>query len=638
MASWLRLRRRSLAAEVIGFVAVVCLVLIGLEGWHSWQGREQAVSEDKIETANLARSLAQHAHDTVQAADTVLIGLRERIETDGLASANLARLRQLMALRVEVLPVIHGLFVIDRDGNGIVNSVANAGSILNYADRPYFQYHRANPTRDVLIGDPVRSKSDGSWIVTVSRRLNARDGSFAGLVEATISVDFLRRFYDTFDVGPNGAIGLISTEGHVIARSPDSGASIGLDVSQGEIFQNALTQATAGSFEYRGTLDHILRLGSYRWVEGFPLLIVVSHGMDDVLADWTKDTVVHLAVGLLATAALLLLGNRIARQIGERQQVEQRYRLLADNSSDAIVSATLDGRRLYVSPAFTTLTGWSTAESMTQRWGEYIHKEDRPAALAVLHQLRSGANRITYSFRYRRKDGAYRWVEALIQAVERAAGQERQFVANLRDIDKRKAAEEEIATLNRKLAAQALTDGLTGLANRRSFDEAIEDECARMRRDRKPLSLLMIDLDRFKLYNDRYGHQQGDDCLRTVSAVIADFARRPGDLAARYGGEEIALLLPGTDERGVRLLAETLRASVEAMGLQHIDNLPMGVVTVSIGIGTVHPAEGDDDGKTLIGVADKALYRAKRADRNRVVGSELSYLADQRAVATNGKV
>jgi diguanylate cyclase (GGDEF)-like protein/hemerythrin-like metal-binding protein len=168
---------------------------------------------------------------------------------------------------------------------------------------------------------------------------------------------------------------------------------------------------------------------------------------------------------------------------------------------------------------------------------------------------------------------------------------------------------------NRKLLALSTTDGLTGLANRRHFDATLAAECERCGRSRLPLTLIMVDVDWFKKYNDRYGHQAGDECLVRIARVLQAGARRAGDLAARYGGEEFTLILPGVDSGTAPKLAETLRSSVETLGIAHEDN-PAGIVTVSAGIATVLPGAGMD-GTVLLRAADEALYRAKNNGRNR---------------------
>lgn len=171
-----------------------------------------------------------------------------------------------------------------------------------------------------------------------------------------------------------------------------------------------------------------------------------------------------------------------------------------------------------------------------------------------------------------------------------------------------------------QLRAFATTDGLTGLANRRRFDQALEDEWRRAIRDQAALSLLMLDVDRFKLFNDGYGHLAGDQCLRSISTTIKSFARRPGDIAARYGGEEIVVLLPRGDEAFVAKTAESVRRSIEALAIPHAGNADCGgIVTASIGTATLRPHEDGLGPGSLVARADEMLYEAKRTGRNRVM-------------------
>ncbi len=634
-------RRLSLHARVVTAVLAFCLLLIGLDGWRTWQLREITISADRTETSNLARSLAQHAHDTVQTADTVLVGVRERVESDGLAPEKVARLDRLMQYRLSALPALHGLFVIDAAGRRIASSLPPGYAAPNYADRAYFQWHRARPDRGVHIGSPVRSKTDGSWIITVSRRLDDRDGRFVGIVLATIAVDYLQRFYGTFDVGRQGVIALDGSDGIVIARTGTStgrtGSATGASVAGGPVFRLLLPHAGAGSFRTISPIDGVVRLGSYRRVEGYPLVILVAHGLQDVLTDWRSDGWLHLVISVGAALALGLVGWRFAGEIRSRQRATRRYHLLAENSSDAIVCVGLDGRQSYVSPSFTRLTGWSVAEGMEYELQGLIHPEDREELHAVGARLRAGAVQATGRLRHLRKDGSYIWVEIGIRMVEHVGEDGMQFVASMRDITERKTAEDQIMALNRELAVLANTDGLTGLANRRRFDQALGQEWDRAARDRRPLSLLMIDVDRFKLYNDQYGHQRGDQCLFAVAAAVGELVRRPGDLAARYGGEEIALLLPATTAVGAAELAARLCGAIEARAITHEANLPGRVVTVSIGVATTSPGltEQATGSRALIAAADAALYEAKRRGRNQAVASSAAVPEGQSAGMTH---
>jgi len=187
------------------------------------------------------------------------------------------------------------------------------------------------------------------------------------------------------------------------------------------------------------------------------------------------------------------------------------------------------------------------------------------------------------------------------------------------DITNLKRAEAGLMALTAQLRQMATTDALTGLINRRGFDEHLEDEVARAGRNRQPLSLVMIDIDRFKAYNDRYGHQAGDECLKLVAATVRATARRPADIAARYGGEEMALILPETDQEGAYELAEKLRLAVHGLEIAHTGS-ERNHVTVSLGVATLGPGTPAGSAAELIRRADAALYIAKEAGRDRVMG------------------
>jgi diguanylate cyclase (GGDEF)-like protein len=169
---------------------------------------------------------------------------------------------------------------------------------------------------------------------------------------------------------------------------------------------------------------------------------------------------------------------------------------------------------------------------------------------------------------------------------------------------------------NDQLAALAATDALTGLANRRAFDERLELEWSRACRNKVSLALITLDLDFFKQYNDYFGHPQGDTCLREVSRIMAE-ERRSTDLPARVGGEEFSILLPGADSAGASVIAEKIRSRIEALNLAHPKS-PYGVVTASLGLAIQVPA-ADSTPQDMVEAADAALYAAKAAGRNRVV-------------------
>ncbi|MDC8759239.1 diguanylate cyclase [Janthinobacterium fluminis] len=200
------------------------------------------------------------------------------------------------------------------------------------------------------------------------------------------------------------------------------------------------------------------------------------------------------------------------------------------------------------------------------------------------------------------------------------AGAPRHCLIQVHDVSMAVGREKLLREQTMVLRSQTFADGLTGIANRRHFDVAMEKEWRRARRNGSALSLLMIDIDHFKAYNDHYGHQRGDECLIQVAAALATLLQRPSDLLARYGGEEFAVILPETEGGAALGMAETMRAGVCGLGVPHAHNDGADPhITVSIGIATMDgAAAAGADAAALIGAADRALYVAKRAGRNRV--------------------
>jgi len=197
-------------------------------------------------------------------------------------------------------------------------------------------------------------------------------------------------------------------------------------------------------------------------------------------------------------------------------------------------------------------------------------------------------------------------------------------------MDQRKQREAELiemahklADANQELERLSSIDGLTGLTNRRRFDELFLHEWKRAIRVGSALTAILIDIDHFKKFNDRYGHLAGDDCLRRVALALREAAHRPGDSVARYGGEEFVAVLAETDAAGARTLAEAMRRAVEKLGIEHAASSTAPQVTGSLGVATIIPDETSDQ-SSLLAAADEALYEAKREGRNRAAFRDLS--------------
>jgi len=302
------------------------------------------------------------------------------------------------------------------------------------------------------------------------------------------------------------------------------------------------------------------------------------------------------------------------------------YRCILDNALDLIVRVDTAHNRTYVSPSSREVLGYEPEELLHGNAYALIHPEDRAMVRAVTGQITAALPCLNLVFRMRRKDGNYIWVEGRYRSLPMDGG----ALAVLRDITAQKQAEDALAEANHRLEAANLAlrqhahqDGLTGLANRRRFDEVLDMEFRRARRHELPLGLVLLDVDHFKLYNDSYGHIAGDTCLCRIGAAIAGAACRPGDLIARYGGEEIVALLPWTDLNGTAALADRMREAVASLAIEHRRS-PYGVATVSAGATALLPVGPGREPVDLVIAADQALYQAKRDGRNRVCMTGIS--------------
>jgi diguanylate cyclase (GGDEF)-like protein/PAS domain S-box-containing protein len=302
---------------------------------------------------------------------------------------------------------------------------------------------------------------------------------------------------------------------------------------------------------------------------------------------------------------------------------EEHYRLLADNSTDMIWAVDQKGLFTYVSPSVERLLGYPPDEFIALPISALFSDSSRLGVLTTLKNIfkkvkmgvHPGPQRL--EIEYIRKDGSLIWMEATYNVVLDGEGRPIGGQGTSRDITERKKAELELHRYQNFLENLSNTDGLTGVANRRRFDEYLESECRRASRSGTSLSLILLDIDDFKRFNDQYGHIAGDDCLRRVAGVVTSVVRRPGDLVCRYGGEEFACILPQTTLTGAVSVASLIVMEVEKQGIIHEYSRGGKYVTISGGVATLAPGT-NQTALDLIKKADGFLYEAKNQGRNRV--------------------
>ncbi len=287
-------------------------------------------------------------------------------------------------------------------------------------------------------------------------------------------------------------------------------------------------------------------------------------------------------------------------------------KLIAEHSSDVIALVGPDMTFGYISGSCERLFLRSPSEVIGRPVFEFVVEEDLPILMEANRVVMGGgSNDATVTVRVVRGDGSMLWVEVASRVVEHLKpGSPGDRAVIMRDVSQRKALEDEMRSM-------AMKDGLTGIANRRAFDEALSREWKRTLAARSQLSLLLADIDHFKKFNDAHGHQVGDDCLRSVAAAFVSATSGDEGVVARYGGEELAVVLSEADRDRAMDVAERVRAAVEALQIPHGVEVG-GVITVSIGVATALARDGAKAvmPQTLLTSADRALYLAKEAGKN----------------------
>ncbi|HYM85526.1 MAG TPA: diguanylate cyclase, partial [Pseudoxanthomonas sp.] len=328
-------------------------------------------------------------------------------------------------------------------------------------------------------------------------------------------------------------------------------------------------------------------------------------------SDIERAILLQLFIGtasLMSFPVALGMAER-ARLMARVRESELRYRMLADYSHDVVVRMRADGQRLYVSPSARDILGWEPAE-LHRPGGDLVHPDDRAVRQQMIASVVASGVPVTAIYRLRHKDGHYVWMEFVARPIPGAEGDVVDLIFAGRDISKRVAAEQALQASRKELEVHARVDPLTGLANRRQFEDRLTLALSRPRRHGQAVALMYMDVDHFKQVNDGFGHAAGDEVLRVFGQRLGACVRS-GDLVARLGGDEFVVLV---EDLAAPEAAEAIaRKLIAAMGEGIVVEGNTLHVTTSIGIAySMHPAVS----KTLTAAADTALYAAKRAGRN----------------------
>jgi diguanylate cyclase (GGDEF)-like protein/PAS domain S-box-containing protein len=667
--------RQRLIILVLLAVAPLVLLLV----WTLYNERQAAIAGARLLLRQEARVAAEHQASALNEAVAVLQDLRTipAITIEGGDAC-----REQVTRFHDQHPVFVTIGVVRLDGVVVCHNLLQTAQAVGH-DRLLAEALRADGP-EIFVSHYLHGPVTGQPVIFVASPLRDTVGRKVGVVYVSIDLASFSTVTSELATGKDRVVAVVEPEtGIVLARSVGSGLEVGKAFPDRRLTNAMLASPAGGSAE--GTFNGAASLFGFAPLPGaetsgamvafgetrssalrtvndalfYDALLVLATIALAVGSAWTLAylTQVRPTEYLAAAAKSIGEGNLFARvrlaswqdpelrKLGEAVNLmaselqsaeatlsasERRYRMLADKTADLVTQIDDSGKRVYVSPASKDLWGYEAEELLGKSPLEVVHPADREVLEKMLQLLQDGQSAPAVQYRARRRDGAYMWVETF----GRALGPGKGAMLSVRDVSARKSMEDELSEANEKLMQMAMTDALTGLENRRSFDVALAKEFARCLRDQTPIALLLVDVDHFKKFNDSYGHQAGDECLKSIGALLKEFARRPGDTAARYGGEEFAIILPNTSYLGARQTAERLRRAVQDVGIPHSES-PYGRVTVSVGVAGEVPKEGTEE--ELLLLADAALYEAKASGRNRIGDQIVSVASGPKLVRTGGK-
>lgn len=300
------------------------------------------------------------------------------------------------------------------------------------------------------------------------------------------------------------------------------------------------------------------------------------------------------------------------------QRRHKHFQAIFEYAPIGIAIIDKNGKPIVSNRKLQEILGYSEEELNAMTFSEFSHPEDNEINMKLLKELYEGAIDHYYlEKRYFRNDGGLVWGEVTSALFPGLDDGSYNIIGMVNDITERKRAELHLKEAYDELEVYSNRDGLTGLANRRFLNQYLLREYSHAIRHKRPLSLIMLDIDYFKQYNDKYGHLIGDECLKQVATALEKTVNRAKDLVARYGGEEFILILPETEKLGASHIADKIRSSIEELNIPHIGSPIHRFLTVSVGV-TTFIADSETKIDNLILEADKALYQAKQNGRNRV--------------------
>jgi two-component system, cell cycle sensor histidine kinase PleC len=346
--SWMLALKRSAAslsrshtAWIGGITAALALTLTSLFIWMSWHSRHIVLSDTYISSSNLSLSVEQFVAHTIDSVDKSLAAVIDDINTDG---ASPVRPRALLAERVRRTPEMTGLIIVGADGHVRSSSMPLAKRARNAADKRYFVLARGSAGVSLAVNDPIAARASDTHVIVASRRFNRPDGSFGGVVAATINPDYMQRFFSTLTVGDHGIIALQTLDGTLLVQRPQAESDIGKNYGSSVLFKGMLPWASSGVFPMQYESDGLWRIVGYQRVERLPLVVQVALAEDEALANWRHTTIFQAIVVVFMLGVLGLMAVVLHRQLDARLAANRKLRATVGELERARVAAEASSR------------------------------------------------------------------------------------------------------------------------------------------------------------------------------------------------------------------------------------------------------------------------------------------------------
>ncbi|HEY8905417.1 MAG TPA: EAL domain-containing protein, partial [Rhodoferax sp.] len=604
---------RRMLIIALGLAAFATYVLLGaIVLKHSYEREIEFIQHSQD---NLAKVLEGHARSTVEKIDTVLFASQLRLNGAlGGESQNATAINATLARYLGLIGESQSLRVADRNGHFMFDASGEAFT-SGIGDRAYFQRNQDDPSGKLVISEPLFAHITQNWVITLSRRINDRQGNFAGLVQAAVRADYFQDFYTLLNLGPSRTVTLMDDQLRLIARYPMAPDKLGQPFGSASLRTLVAQGKSHGSYTAISGVDGVERMYAMRQVGDLPLYVVVGHNTSDYLASWHRQAIwggisaLILAVVLTGWIIVWLRtydeARRLAKGMTDAYQTNlRRTRALLDSLPDPAWLTDRDQRMIAVNEAYRQLSGRNTPQilgrTVTEIWPEStalaLRNQDAKAFSTRMQQRREATQEVS--------GGSLRYFEYISTPVLDERGQLAGVAGVARDITQLHVDQERIRYL-------AEHDALTDLPNRALLGDRMAVALADALGAQAPLAVLFLDLDHFKFVNDTLGHEVGDQLLQQVSQRMrANLDDR--DTISRQGGDEFAVLMQGF--KHLWRVANVAQRLIDAIKTPFLVQGHELLVGVSIGI-SAYPQDGADI-STLLKNADTAMYQAKAAGGN----------------------